>query len=100
MSIDNWRHRDATLRCGFCMWFVEKTPPLGRCRRRAPELGGWPAVFVQDWCGDHKLDDVKYNAVLVQRQRMAGMGQEAIKTAASPMEGISRGPVQTEKTAD
>jgi hypothetical protein len=26
-----------------------------RCRRRAPTLDGWPAVFPDDWCGDHKL---------------------------------------------
>jgi hypothetical protein len=33
--------------------------PLGRCRKRAPTLNGWPAVFETDWCGDHKLDEAK-----------------------------------------
>ena len=29
-----------------------------RCRRHAPALGGWVAVYSNDWCGDHKLDKV------------------------------------------
>ena len=32
---------------------------LGRCRRHAPTLGGWPAIYDADWCGDHKLDENK-----------------------------------------
>jgi hypothetical protein len=32
---------------------------LGRCRRHAPTMSGWPAVFVNDWCGSHKLDENK-----------------------------------------
>jgi hypothetical protein len=32
---------------------------LGRCRRHAPTMNGWPVVFVNDWCGDHKLDEEK-----------------------------------------
>jgi hypothetical protein len=32
---------------------------LGRCRRHAPTVAGWPAIFEQDWCGDHKLDENK-----------------------------------------
>jgi hypothetical protein len=57
------------------MWFVEKLSepkgktidgrevvsdsrgPLGRCRRHAPTMQGFPATFVVDWCGDHKLDE-------------------------------------------
>jgi hypothetical protein len=50
------------------MWFVEKIvedpkegpyPSLGRCRRRAPTMNGYPVVFEADWCGDHKLDERK-----------------------------------------
>ena len=52
------------------MFFVAKALPpnlapllergvLGRCRRHAPTMGGFPAVFEQDWCGDHKLDENK-----------------------------------------
>jgi len=89
MSDDNWKHRSANMTCATCMWFVAKEravgiltgvpsaamarqyetdgmalqnaprPPLGRCRRHAPTLGGWPAVYSPDWCGDHKLDENK-----------------------------------------
>jgi len=34
-------------------------PQLGRCRLHGPTLKGFPAVFEQDWCGDHKLDENK-----------------------------------------
>lgn len=32
---------------------------FGRCRRHAPTMSGFPAVFGHDWCGDHKLDETK-----------------------------------------
>lgn len=32
---------------------------IGRCRRHAPTISGYPAVFESDWCGDHKLDETK-----------------------------------------
>lgn len=32
---------------------------FGRCRRHAPSMQGYPAVFGNDWCGDHKLDENK-----------------------------------------
>ena len=58
---DPWRHRSAHMRCGSCMWFVLKAPStqLGRCRRHAPTMNGFPATFTTDWCGDHKLDESK-----------------------------------------
>ena len=58
---DLWRHRSAKMKCGTCMWWVAKVGPtvveLGRCRRHSPTLGGWPAVYEGDWCGDHKVDE-------------------------------------------
>ena len=63
---DPWKHRDIAMRCDTCMWFVSKVVRsaqgenpsiLGRCRRRAPTMNGYPAVFHTDWCGDHKLDE-------------------------------------------
>jgi len=35
------------------------TPPpiVGRCRRHAPSMNGYPVVFPDDWCGDHKLNE-------------------------------------------
>ncbi len=66
MSNDPWEHRSSKMRCLTCMWFVEKEPAqdcprtekrVGRCRRHAPTMGGYPVVFSTDWCGDHKLDE-------------------------------------------
>ncbi len=47
------------------MWYVMKQKTndaglhvdtvLGRCRKRAPTMAGYPAVFLDDWCGEHKL---------------------------------------------
>ncbi len=55
--MDNWKHRSEMMVCDTCMWYVQKKGPLGRCRRPAPTLRGWPAVFATDWGGDHKLDE-------------------------------------------
>ncbi len=55
MAIDNWEHRHETMLCKTCMWHVTKKGVIRRCRRHAPTLGGYPAVFDTDWCGDHKL---------------------------------------------
>jgi hypothetical protein len=65
MSNDPWKHRSKGMSCSTCMWFVEKvkaeglenTPCIGRCRRHAPTMNGYPVVFDADWCGDHKLDE-------------------------------------------
>ena len=57
---DPWAHRSAGMKCVTCMWFVEKAPgPIGRCRRHAPSMNGYPVVYRTDWCGDHKLDETK-----------------------------------------
>jgi hypothetical protein len=77
-TLDPWHNRSASMRCSTCTWFVPKivqqkdvgpedveTPKtisvpskLGRCRRHAPTMNGYPAVFVSDWCGDHKLNEL------------------------------------------
>jgi hypothetical protein len=62
---DPWANRSARMMCRTCMWWVRKEAEvlrttmesLGRCRRHAPTMGGFPAVFARDWCGDHKLDE-------------------------------------------
>lgn len=57
---DPWVHRSKRMRCSSCMWYVtkgENNSILGRCRRHAPTMGGYPVVFVSDWCGDHKMDE-------------------------------------------
>lgn len=52
---DPWLHRTTGMRCHSCMYFVPKDDGLGRCRRHAPTMGGYPVVTPMDWCGDHKL---------------------------------------------
>jgi hypothetical protein len=68
-AADPWKHRSQGMRCKSCMWFAPKAPQavdgaqnprsydVGRCRRHAPTMGGYPVVFVNDWCGDHRLDE-------------------------------------------
>lgn len=40
-------------------------PVIGRCRRRAPTMNGFPVMFPTDWCGDHKLDEAACMPTLV-----------------------------------
>lgn len=66
---DPWVHRSSGMRCKTCIWFVKKEPTgfisnpgqqeIGRCRRHAPTMGGYPVVYMTDWCGDHRLDENK-----------------------------------------
>jgi hypothetical protein len=61
---DPWVHRIKGMSCSTCMYFVPKRTlegkeNLGRCRRHAPTMSGYPVVFPNDWCGDHKLDEEK-----------------------------------------
>jgi hypothetical protein len=64
MSQDPWKHRSSGMRCATCIWFVPKQKAegetqVGRCRRHAPTMNGYPVVFLGDWCGDHRLDENK-----------------------------------------
>lgn len=66
---DNWHHRSQGMVCERCMFFCPKMlvpmtgakpkVTLGRCRRHAPTISGWPVMFPTDWCGDFKLDEEK-----------------------------------------
>ena len=63
---DPWKHRSKKMICDTCIWYVakERTVSLGfanigRCRRHAPTMGGYPVVYMTDWCGDHRLDENK-----------------------------------------
>lgn len=68
-NTDNWKHRDKGMKCLTCMWYAFKerenlqpndaSDGFGRCRKHAPTMTGYPAVFGTDWCGDHKLDENK-----------------------------------------
>ena len=65
-NVDPWEHKSTGMRCATCMWCVEKKSAAGlslpegvkyrgRCRRHAPTMSGYPVIFMDDWCGDHKL---------------------------------------------
>lgn len=56
---DNWAHRSARMRCRSCMYYAPKRKgvSIGRCRRNAPTMNGFPVVFETDWCGNHKIDE-------------------------------------------
>ena len=62
MADDNWGgHRSPTFACATCMWFKRRgNTKLGRCRALPPGNSGrpgWPAVFKDDWCAFHKMED-------------------------------------------
>lgn len=67
MNKDNWKHRSDMMKCKTCMYFVEKQTNavqredhlIGRCRRNAPTIKGFPVVYSDDWCGEHKIDEEK-----------------------------------------
>lgn len=62
---DPWVHRSAGMRCRTCIWYVPKSTvapsgpreEIGRCRRHAPTMNGYPVVYPSDWCGDHRVDE-------------------------------------------
>lgn len=64
-GVDPWAQRNKGMRCMTCVWFAPKelatlgTSKVGRCRRHAPTMGGFPVVYLADWCGDHRLDENK-----------------------------------------
>ena len=59
---DNWAGV-ATFKCSTCMYFVGRGETLGRCRAHAPTMKGFPVVYKDDWCGDHKLDESKLSSM-------------------------------------
>ena len=63
-TADPWKHRSLNMQCSTCMWYVAKHGPangqeVGRCRRRSPTMNGYLVTLPIDWCGDHKLDEVR-----------------------------------------
>lgn len=65
---DPWVNRSEGMKCRTCIWFVAKVnllpmkpeaPIVGRCRRHAPTMNGYPVVYQTDWCGDHRVDENK-----------------------------------------
>jgi len=65
---DAWKERNKGMRCKVCVFFVKKGEArcncrgaIGRCRRNAPTMKGFPVVFEVDWCGEHRIDENKLN---------------------------------------
>jgi hypothetical protein len=65
---DIWVDRSTKMLCGTCMFFNQKKTHrvqtadhyIGRCKRHAPTMMGFPVVWSDDGgCGDHKLDETK-----------------------------------------
>lgn len=65
---DPWADRKSGMRCRTCVWWVSKEPSgptkpdvriVGRCRRHAPTMNGFPVAYQTDWCGDHRVDENK-----------------------------------------
>lgn len=79
---DPWKHRSKGMLCRTCMFFVAKEiniqadtiggkGRIGRCRRHAPTMNGYPVVYETDWCGDHKIDEEKVCKCLSTRSNVA-----------------------------
>ena len=52
--MDKW-DRVTDYCCKSCMYYSPKTKILGRCKRNAPTMAGFPVVYAEsDWCGEHK----------------------------------------------
>jgi hypothetical protein len=55
--------RPEGMRCKSCIWFAgspaegERIIHVGRCCRHAPTTDGFPVVYVNDWCGDHSVNE-------------------------------------------
>ena len=68
---DNWEGRTTGMICGTCVFFVEKNSKIvqrsdhviGRCRANAPTMKGFPVVYSDDWCGYHRVDENKIDAL-------------------------------------
>jgi hypothetical protein len=65
-TADPWAMRTKGMKCMTCIWFVPKeravslgNSHVGRCRRHAPTMNGYPVVYMTDWCGDHRIDENK-----------------------------------------
>lgn len=92
---DNWRHRSAGMLCRTCISFVpkvvegvhfprpapgegmERPPVLGRCRKHAPTMQGFPVVFETDWCGTTSWTSRRSDATQTQHNGGVTHGAEA-----------------------
>ncbi len=52
--MDRW-DRSTGFCCESCYVYAPKDAEKGRCRRYAPNMAGYPVVYIDDWCGEHKI---------------------------------------------
>lgn len=60
---DNWTEKVSEMTCQTCAFYVSF-----RCRRNAPTINGFPAVYPTDWCGNHRLDKTKMREMFESKQ--------------------------------
>ena len=74
-TVDNWQAHRTGMRCDTChVWVRKDCTTLGRCRKHAPTLQGWPPTFEDDWCGDHKLDSLAVPEMAVDPRTATARG--------------------------
>lgn len=66
---DNWKDKATGMICSTCTNYAPKNEYIGRCRRNAPTMKGFPPVFPSDWCGEHKMND----ALVKERKKNANI---------------------------
>lgn len=66
---DNWKDKATGMICSTCTNYAPKNEYIGRCRRNAPTMKGFPPVFPSDWCGEHKMND----ALVAERKKNAAV---------------------------
>lgn len=72
------------------MWFApkdaESISDVGRCRRHAPTMNGYPVVLKSDWCGDHKLSEQARAVEIAEAEKREMLKQEQSAMAAALQE--------------
>ena len=52
-------HKKGFVKVGDYGSLEKVTNTVSRCRKNAPTMSGYPVVFEDDWCGEHKFDEGK-----------------------------------------
>lgn len=87
---DKW-DRQTGFCCDTCAYYAPKDGGLGRCRRHAPTLEGYPVVYaVHDWCGDHKIGSNPSKKAYEDGRRIADTAEQAT-TQGEPIQYDGRG---------
>ena len=83
MNKDNWEHKSIGMRCSTCMWYVSY-----RCRKNAPTMNGYPAVYPTDFCGNHKLD--KHTMAVQEKEQEMAKERESMRNTLMQKEMIKQ----------